>query len=233
MSEPGKLFGIQKAAEADIDDFRQDLGPFVVAAETTRMPMVFTNAKVAGKPIVFVNQAFLTLTGFEEDEVLGRSFLSLIEHDSDPEALAEIQTAFEGGRDLQTQIRCCKKGGSVLWVLIFINPVRDKNGDLLQHFASFLNIDRDRELEDHLRLVLEESHYRAQQSLKALTALAIGALRGAVAQNVVDEFERSARMIISEIAKNRPDTDGSQTRNAQTSAEISHAPRGYVSREDV
>jgi hypothetical protein len=35
----------QKVAEAGVEGFRKDLGPFVVAAETTRMPMVFTDAK--------------------------------------------------------------------------------------------------------------------------------------------------------------------------------------------
>ena len=40
----------QKAAEAEVESFRKDLGPFVVAAETTRMAMVFTVAggRVAG-----------------------------------------------------------------------------------------------------------------------------------------------------------------------------------------
>ena len=210
MSESAKFSGIQKAAEADIDDFRQDLGPFVVAAETTRMPMVFTNAKAFGNPIVFVNQAFLTLTRFEEDEVLGRSFLSLIEQDSDPEALTQIQTAFEGGRDLPTQVRCCKKGGGVLWVTIFINPVRNESGDTIQHFASFLDVDRDKELEDHLRLLLVESNDRAQQSLEALKALANSALRGAVAQHVVDEFELHALTIISENVRDGYDPDARQ-----------------------
>jgi hypothetical protein len=46
----------QKAAEIDVDSFRQELGPFVVAAETTRMAMVFTNAKAPGNPIIFANE---------------------------------------------------------------------------------------------------------------------------------------------------------------------------------
>ena len=33
----------QKVAEGKIEGFRKALGPFVVAAETTRMPMVFTD----------------------------------------------------------------------------------------------------------------------------------------------------------------------------------------------
>jgi len=42
----------QKVAEAEVESFRKDLGPFVVAAETTRMAMVFTDAKEQGHPII-------------------------------------------------------------------------------------------------------------------------------------------------------------------------------------
>jgi hypothetical protein len=45
----------QKDAEAEVESFRKDLGPFVVAAETTRMPMLFTDAKEAGNPIISDN----------------------------------------------------------------------------------------------------------------------------------------------------------------------------------
>ena len=49
----------QKVAEAKVEGFRSDLGPFVVAAETTRMAMVFTDAKEPGHPIIFANDSFL------------------------------------------------------------------------------------------------------------------------------------------------------------------------------
>ena len=45
MAKIVKKSGEQKAAEADVEDFKEDLGPFVVAAEKTRMAMVFTDAK--------------------------------------------------------------------------------------------------------------------------------------------------------------------------------------------
>jgi hypothetical protein len=45
MSEVTKNSDQQKGAEAEVDSFRKDLGPFVVAAETTRMAMVFTGAR--------------------------------------------------------------------------------------------------------------------------------------------------------------------------------------------
>ena len=55
----------QKAAESEVESFRKDLGPFVVAAETTRMAMVFTDAKEANHPLIFVNDSFLSLAGYE------------------------------------------------------------------------------------------------------------------------------------------------------------------------
>lgn len=48
----------QKGAESDVEEFRRHLGPFVVAAETTRMPMLFTDATRSGDPIVFANNSF-------------------------------------------------------------------------------------------------------------------------------------------------------------------------------
>ena len=54
----------QKAAEASVDAFRRDLGPFVVAAEKTRMPMIFTDAVASGDHIIFAN-AWQPLLGIE------------------------------------------------------------------------------------------------------------------------------------------------------------------------
>jgi hypothetical protein len=59
MSEIVNKSAEQKVAEGEVEGFREDLGPFVVAAETTRMAMVFTDAKKSDNPIIFANDAFL------------------------------------------------------------------------------------------------------------------------------------------------------------------------------
>jgi len=65
----------QQAAESEVESFRKHLGPFIVAAETTRMAMVFTDAKEANHPLIFANDSFLSLAGYgREEEVLGQSF---------------------------------------------------------------------------------------------------------------------------------------------------------------
>jgi PAS domain-containing protein len=74
----------QKAAESEVEGFRKDLGPFVVAAETTRMAMVFTDAKQPNHPFIFANDSFLSLAGYERQEVLGQSFDFLLGRPADP-----------------------------------------------------------------------------------------------------------------------------------------------------
>jgi hypothetical protein len=64
----------QKVAEGKIAGFRKALGPFVVAAETTRMPMVFTDANSPGHPIIFANDSLLSSIGYERRDGAGKGF---------------------------------------------------------------------------------------------------------------------------------------------------------------
>ena len=105
----------QKAAEADVQSFREDLGPFVVAAETTRMAMVFTDAKEPGHPIIFANDAFLSLTGYARNEVLGQDFNFLMEQGTDAQALAKIESEFKGHSEGGAEIQYRRQDGSTFW----------------------------------------------------------------------------------------------------------------------
>ena len=91
----------QKSAEAEVESFRKNLGPFVVAAETTRMAMVFMDAKEPDHPIIFANDAFLSLTGYDREEVLGHSFNFMMARGADPKALAQVEGSVRGQRRQQ------------------------------------------------------------------------------------------------------------------------------------
>jgi len=52
---------------AEFESFQKDIGPFDVAAETTRMAMVFTDAANPDHPIIFANDSFLSLTGYARE----------------------------------------------------------------------------------------------------------------------------------------------------------------------
>jgi PAS domain S-box-containing protein len=133
----------QKAAELEVESFRKHLGPFVVAAETTRMAMIFMDAEQANHPLVFANESFLSLTGYDRKELLGQSFDFLMVRPVDNEALAEAEAAFAGSSESGFEIRFRRKDARVFWGTVFISPVRNKTGDIVQHFASFVDLTKD------------------------------------------------------------------------------------------
>ena len=67
----------------------------MVATEKTRMPMVLPTRSQA-TPIIFANDAFLALTGYAREEVLARSFQSLLAVGVDAETMPIVEAAFRG-----------------------------------------------------------------------------------------------------------------------------------------
>ena len=179
----------QKAAESEVEGFRKELGPFVVAAETTRMAMVFTDAKEANHPLIFANDSFLTLAGYARPEVLGRSFDFLMKRPADPKALAQVEAAFAGSSENDFEICFRRKDGGMFWAAVFISPVLDKTGDVVQHFASFVDLSKHKDEEDRLRFLLGELNHRTQNTLATVQAIAVQTLRGMANKEVVDAFE--------------------------------------------
>ncbi len=179
----------QEIAEGEVENFRSNLGPFVVAAETTRAAMVFTNAAEPGNPIIFANDAFLLLTGYGREELLGKPFNFLLARGNNREALARIEAAFAG--DFQEQLEVCdqRSDGGTFWASIAINPVCDASGLVVQHFSSFVDITKPKREAERLRFLLDELNHRTQNTLATVLAIAAQTLRRQADPAVVETFE--------------------------------------------
>jgi PAS domain S-box-containing protein len=177
MSETPAPSEKQDDAEADVEGFKEDLGPFVVAAETTRMPMVFTDAKQADNSIIFANDSFISLVGYQRDEVLGQGFNFVLASATDPEPLAAIKAEFEEGFCRGPEICCRRKDGSTFWAGVFISPVRDESGEIVQHFASFVNLTRHKEEQARSGTLIDELNDRVRNMLAAVQSIVSQAFR--------------------------------------------------------
>ena len=177
MSEITKKSDEQKGAEAEVESFRKDLGPFVVAAETTRMAMVFTDATEPDNPIIFANDSFLSLTGYDREEVLGKSFNFLMAHGADAEALTRIKAEFEGSSSSGTEVLYRRKDGSEFWAAVFISPVRDAGGDIVQYFASLVDLTKHKEDEVRSRMLIDELNHRVKNTLSTVQSIVWQTLR--------------------------------------------------------
>jgi len=130
----------QKSAEDEVESFRAALGPFVVVAETTRMAMVFTNARVSGHPIIFANDSMLALMGYDRDDILSRHFAVLLDQGYDSDAQARVTAAFKCDTDTPFEVRCRRKNGQTFPTAVYISPVHDEDGHVVQHFSSFIDL---------------------------------------------------------------------------------------------
>ena len=166
----------QKVAEAQVEEFRGDLGPFVIAAETTRMPMVFTNAQEPGNPIIFANDAFLELTGYDRDELLAQDFNFLLPRGADRNDLDEIADAFEG-REYDAEIRYLHKDGTEFYATIFVNPVWDEDGKIVQHFVSLVDTTKHQRARENAAMLIDELNHRVKNTLATVQSIVTQAVR--------------------------------------------------------
>lgn len=114
--------------------------PFAAAIRGTRMAMVITDPRQADNPIVFANDAFQALTGYERDEFIGRNCRFLQGPESSPEAARKIGDAVRAGNDIQVDILNYRKDGSPFWNALFLSPVRTGSGEVRYYFASQLDV---------------------------------------------------------------------------------------------
>ena len=126
-------------------------GVFFAAIEMTRMPMILTDPNLPDHPIVFANKAFLDLTGYEEDEVVGRNCRFLQGAQTDRAVVGELRDAIAQHDSIAVELLNYRRDGSAFWNAVFIGPVYDTSGKLLYFFASQLDVTRRRDSEQSLR----------------------------------------------------------------------------------
>lgn len=180
----------QKAAEDRISTIRQAGGPFVTAAEKTRMPMLFSDPHLPGNPIVYVNESFLSLTGYDREEVLGQGYHFLMGAETDSDARAQIEAAFRSGLYCgYPEVRYYRKDGGSFWAVIFIGPVLGNKRRVDHHFVSFVDVTDRRKEDRRLRLLLHELNHRTQNTLATVQAIAVQTLEGEINERALEAFE--------------------------------------------
>ncbi|MBB4001239.1 PAS domain-containing protein [Aurantimonas endophytica] len=155
------------ASQAVVLPDRRELA--LVAVERTRMPMVVSDARQPDCPIVLANRAFLALTGYSAEEVIGRNCRFLQGPDTDPSDVEAIRQGLRAGtEDLEVELLNYRKDGSAFWNQLAISPVIDEMGEVIYYFASQKDVTarrRAEQMEATERLLLREVDHRAMNAL--------------------------------------------------------------------
>ena len=151
-------------SERHLDAVLKRGGTFVEAVRITRMPMLVTDAKLPGNPVIFANRAFMQLSGYTEDELLGQDPHFMNGPDTDPEAIRCYETAVAENREETLEIVQYRKDGTPFRAMLLASPVNDGQGRVTNYFLSYLDITRQHDAEEQVRALTSglEEHVDAR-----------------------------------------------------------------------
>lgn len=138
------------------------------------MPMAVTDPRQPDNPIVLANQAFLDLTGYSAEDVIGRNCRFLQGEGTSAATVAEIRTAIAEERDFTIEILNYKKDGTAFWNQLHVSAIHDDEGKLLYFFASQDDVTEFRKvqvLEATEHRLLKEVDHRARNVLAVVNGI--------------------------------------------------------------
>ncbi len=100
--------------------------------------IILTNPHAEDNPIIYVNDKFTDLTGYEKDEVLGRNCRFLQGEQTREEPVDKLRTAVENREPVTVELRNYRADGTKFWNHVRIAPLFDDNGDI-EYFVGFQN----------------------------------------------------------------------------------------------
>ena len=103
-------------------------------------PMVLSDPHLPDCPMIVVNPAFETVTGYSAAESVGRNCRFLQGARTDPDAAPRIRTSLQAGQGCIEWIVNYRKDGTAFWNLLFISPVHDETGALRYFFGNQLDV---------------------------------------------------------------------------------------------
>ena len=120
------------------------------ALDLTGTGFVLTDPRLEDDPIVYVNRAFLEMTGYEADEVLGRNCRFLQGPETDPARVDELRRAVREQRPVTVELRNHRRDGSAFWNEVHVSPVRDERGEVVRFVGVQVDVTayRDRQIEE-------------------------------------------------------------------------------------
>ncbi len=121
-----------------------------------RLPLCVTDPSLPDNPIVYVNAAFLELTGYEDGEVIGKNCRFLQGPDTMPASIAEVRRILDSEAVDTVEILNYRKDGSTFLNALQIGPICDDDGKVIYFFGSQLDITAKREVERLAQELAEE-----------------------------------------------------------------------------
>ena len=108
--------------------------------DNSAVAAVISNPRMPDNPIIACNQAFLDLTGYDVDEVLGRNCRFLAGPATEPWLTEVIREGVRNKRSTLVEILNYKKDGTPFRNAVLVAPIFDAEGELEYFLGSQMEV---------------------------------------------------------------------------------------------
>jgi PAS domain S-box-containing protein len=119
-------------------------------------------------PIIYANDGFERLTGYDRQDVLGRNCRFLQGKDTDQAKISEIRNAIRNQQSCFVEILNYRKDGTPFWNGLSITPIRDETGQVTNFIGIQSDITKRKKFENALYRVSAKLEQTNQQMRKDL-----------------------------------------------------------------
>jgi diguanylate cyclase (GGDEF)-like protein/PAS domain S-box-containing protein len=154
----GKITGVIGIAK-DITERLQtekQLRLFKRAVDASSNGVVITEITKSKMPMIYVNHAFEKLTGYSQEESVGRDCRFLQGAERDLLAIGQIRSAIQLKQETRVVLKNYRKDGSVFWNNLFLSPVPNDFG-VITHYVG-IQTDISEQIKYEQELIFNTSH---------------------------------------------------------------------------
>ncbi|HEY9700206.1 MAG TPA: PAS domain S-box protein [Trichocoleus sp.] len=113
--------------------------------------------------IVYVNQAFMTMTGYSLEEAIDRSPVFLLGENSDLEVVGQLAQALASQAAVQTELIAYRKDGSEFWLELEMVPIANEEGAI----THWISVQRDTSDRKQVEATLRKNKEVAEEANRA------------------------------------------------------------------
>lgn len=176
----------------DVTDQRereQQLTLFERAIETAAQGVTIADAGQEDMPLIYVNEAFERITGYDAPECLGENCRFLQGEGTDQGTVATIREALEAESPVSVEILNYRKDGTPFWNELDIVPVRDDSGAVTHYLGLQQDITDRIEREQRLSVLDRVLRHNVRNRGNVIQAHADRIRRG-VSESPAEDAER-------------------------------------------
>lgn len=135
----------------------------------SKVAAVVSDPRRPDNPIVACNEAFMKLTGYSREEIVGRNCRFLRGERTEPEQTAMLREAVVARRPAMVELINYRKDGSAFRNAVMIAPLFDEDGEIAYFLGSQIAIDDDgASRHEQARELIAGLSKRQRQILEAL-----------------------------------------------------------------